>query len=131
MRAMIQALLLVGLAAPAFAQAPLSAAEFERFATGRTLSYALGGQTFGTERYLPGRRVVWAFEGDECQYGRWYPQDDQICFAYDGEEPQCWTFWEDGGGLAARYMNHPDGGGLSEVTRATEPLHCPGPEVGV
>jgi len=119
------------LAGTASAQTSITAEQFESYATGRTLSYAAGGQVFGTEQYLPNRRVVWAFEGEDCQYGRWYPQDDQICFAYQDGEPQCWTFWKKGKGLAARYMNDSVGMELSEVSRSSEPLDCPGPDVGV
>ena len=39
----------------------MSAAEFEAYTTGKTLSYAEAGQPYGVESYLPGRRVVWAF----------------------------------------------------------------------
>lgn len=127
---MLKAIPFLFLALPAAAQAPLTAEEFEAYATGKTLSYALGGQVFGTEQYLPGRRVVWAFEGSDCQYGRWYPQGEQICFAYEDGEPQCWVFARDGSGLSARYMNDP-GLQLSEVAQSPEPLTCPGPDVGV
>lgn len=128
------------LAVPAFwsapvaaaAQEPLSAEEFEAYATGKTLSYAQGAEIWGTEQYLPGRRVVWAFSADECQYGRWFPQGEQICFLYDNDlEPQCWTFWRQGEGLRARFAGNPDGTELAEVGQSDEPLACPGPDLGV
>ncbi len=121
------------IASPAFAQdAPMTAAEFEAYSTGRTLSFAQYGTVFGTEQYLPGRRVMWAFEGGECQEGFWYPQDEQICFAYvGGEFPQCWTFWKGDTGLRAKFAGDPDGTELSEVGKSAKPLNCPGPDVGV
>lgn len=115
----------------AAAQEPMSAEEFEAYATGKTLSYAQGSEIWGTEQYLPGRRVVWAFSADECQYGRWFPQGDQICFLYESDvEPQCWTFWRQGSGLRARFAGTPDATELAEVDQTEEPLACPGPDVG-
>ena len=109
----------------------MTAEEFEAYATGKTLSYAQGAEIWGTEQYLPGRRVVWAFSADECQYGTWYPQGDEICFVYDNDPtPQCWTFWKQGSGLRARFMGDPDGTELAEVDQSDEPLACPGPDVG-
>lgn len=128
---MLKAIPFLLLAGTASAQVPLTAEEFESYATGKTLSYAMAGHVFGTEQYMPGRRVVWAFEGEDCQYGRWYPQGDQICFAYGTGEPQCWTFTQNGAGLSARYMNDPAGMELSEVERSAKPLNCPGPDIGV
>ena len=115
----------------AAAQEPMTAEEFDAYATGKTLSYAQGAEIWGTEQYLPGRRVVWAFSADECQYGTWYPQGDEICFVYDNDPtPQCWTFWKQGSGLRARFMGDPDGTELAEVDQSDEPLACPGPDVG-
>ncbi|WP_128254474.1 hypothetical protein [Falsirhodobacter deserti] len=131
MRAVFGAMMIAGICGPVAAQSPLTAEAFEEYATNRTLSYASDGRVFGTEQYLPGRRVVWAFQGEQCQYGRWYPQDEQICFVYETGEPQCWTFWHDGTGLSARFMNEPAGTELSEVSRSEKPLFCPGPQVGV
>jgi hypothetical protein len=115
----------------AAAQEPMTAEEFEAYATGKTLSYAQGAEIWGTEQYLPGRRVVWAFSEDECQYGTWYQQGENICFVYDNDPtPQCWTFWRQGDGLRARFEGNPDGTELAEVGQSEEPLACPGPDVG-
>jgi hypothetical protein len=114
------------------ADVPLSADEFEAFSTGRTLSYALGGQVYGTEQYLPGRRVLWAFEGEECREGRWYDADPQICFVYElGSTPQCWTYFRDDGGLKALFAGDPPGSQAASVADVPGPLDCPGPQVGV
>ena len=40
---------------------PVTGPEFDAYVTGRTLTYAAAGQIYGTEAYLPGRRVIWAF----------------------------------------------------------------------
>ena len=51
---------------------PMTGAEFEAATTGRTLYYNSAGQAYGVEQYLPGRRVIWAFVGDDCRKGNWY-----------------------------------------------------------
>lgn len=125
--------LLALLPVAALAEAPLTAEEFETYAEGKTLTYAEGGEVFGTEQYLPGRRVRWAFTSDICQEGTWYQQGEQICFAYDGapDGPHCWTFWRAGGRLKARFAGDPDARELTEVAQSQTPLRCPGPDVGV
>lgn len=129
-------LLLLLLSGPACAETrtapPMSAEAFEAYTTGKTMTYAQGGEIFGTEQYLPGRRVRWAFTQDECKIGHWYPQDDLICFVYEDQaQPQCWLFWQDQNGLGARFNNDPEGTELSEVRQTPEPMACAGPDVGV
>lgn len=132
------ALVLAALAAlPALAQEsvspPMSAAEFDRYATGKTLFYATRGQAYGAEQYLPGRRVIWTFLDGDCAEGEWYEASGLICFRYDREplDPQCWSFFEAPSGLVARYENDPGQTELIEVEQSREPLICTGPEVGV
>ncbi len=116
---------------PAAAERPMTATEFESYVTGKTLHYGSLGSAYGTEQYLPNRRVYWAYIEDECQEGVWYPEGDQICFVYDYDPtPQCWTFWKREGGLAARFQNDPEGTYLYEVKQSKEPLRCLGPKVG-
>lgn len=111
---------------------PLTGAEFESYATGKTLTYALQGTVWGTEQYLPGRRVIWAFEGEDCKRGSWYEQAGSICFLYeDRDDAQCWQFFNDGTGLRAQFAGDPAGAPLSELAQSTEPMPCPGPDVGV
>lgn len=131
MRAVTLALCLVAL--PATAQDPaMSAAEFEAYATGKTLTYAREGQIWGTEQYLPGRRVIWAFTEDECKDGTWYEDGPAICFLYQDEpDPQCWYFYLGANGLNARYQGDPDDAPLSEVAQTNGPMPCMGPDVGV
>lgn len=113
--------------------APMTAEEFERYVTGRTLTYAESGQIYGIEQYLPSRRVRWAFAGDACQDGIWYAEGPLICFVYEAEpEPQCWSFFlAPGGGLNARFENGDGALTLYEARNADAPLYCPGPGVGV
>jgi len=119
-------------AAPPAAGAPLDVAEFERLTTGKTFFYTRNGQSYGAEQYLPGRRVVWAFTGDDCLKGTWFPVGDSICFVYDGKpDPQCWRFAEGGGGLEARYAGDPSGLPLIARQSSPEPMACMGPDVGV
>ncbi len=119
--AAVLALLLSPLAA--MAQSPMTAAEFEAYATGKTLTYAQDGRVFGTEQYLPDRRVRWAFTAQECQEGHWYEADGQICFVYETEaDPQCWQFWQDGGRLRARFAGDPEGTELAATIAKGPPL---------
>lgn len=118
---------------PAAAQeTPMTAAEFEAFVTGRTLSYGRAGEApYGTEEYLPGRQVRWAFTGEECRDGFWYDDGPLICFVYeDNPEPQCWRFFEGPGGLRADFAGR-DGAPVYQVQESEEPLFCPGPQIGV
>lgn len=111
---------------------PLSATEFEARTTGRTLTYSLGNQTFGTEQYMPGRRVIWAFTGQGCQRGTWEEVGGHICFRYDdGEDPACWQFFDQAGRLTARLDGDAEGVALTETEDSAEPLSCPGPDLGV
>lgn len=111
--------------------APLTADEFEAYVTGRTLYYSSQGTAYGAEQYLEGRRVIWSFLDGECQQGFWYEEGEQICFLYESDlAPQCWTFWKDGTGLAARFENDPSATELYEVGQSDKPLVCPGPDVG-
>lgn len=128
-------LLLVALlaATPALAEdPPMTAADFDAYVTGKTLTYSQFGSIFGTEEYLPGRKVRWAFTEDICQYGSWYEDAGNICFVYEYDpDPHCWTFWKDGATLRALSVNDAPGSELSEVAQTDQPLACAGPDVGV
>ncbi|MBV0913993.1 hypothetical protein [Anianabacter salinae] len=130
MRHLVAALLIAPTAL--MAETPMTASEFEAYVTGKTLTYAEGGIVYGIEEYLPNRRVRWAFTEDECREGEWFEAGEAICFVYeDNLEPQCWTFYDRPGGLAAKFENVDDGRELYEIGQSPEPLFCPGPEVGV
>ncbi|WP_373353861.1 hypothetical protein [Pseudoroseicyclus sp. CXY001] len=122
--ALCPALLALLVAGPATAE-PMSAEEFEAYVTGKTFGYASGGEPYGVERYTEGRRVLWAFVGDECVEGEWYPRGEDICFFYpDFDDEQCWQFELSGGGLTARFTGEGATGMVYSVSEA--PLICPG-----
>lgn len=109
----------------------MGAAEFERYTQGRTLFYAQDGETYGAERYLPGRRVVWSFLDGKCKEGRWYEEAGLICFIYEDQAgPQCWSFSRGASGLIAEFA---DGGApaLYEAEDTGAEMICLGPEIGV
>lgn len=133
---LIAAPLIVGLlplASAGAAETPITAAEFEAYVTGKTLTYASSGEVWGAEQYRAGRSVTWAFTGQPCQNGTWYDNgNNEICFVYNAEEgPQCWHFFKDSAGLRAQFVGDPEGTPLSEVAQSNAPLICPGPDVGV
>ena len=101
MRAFLLALVLA--ATPALAETPLDANSFDAATVGQTVTYDYGDGVFGTEEYLEGRRVRWAFEGDLCIYGVWYQRDDQICFEYENDPtPACWLYFLENGKIRGR-----------------------------
>ncbi|MDP2086048.1 MAG: hypothetical protein Q8K20_12680 [Gemmobacter sp.] len=128
--------MILGLAAatpmPGQAETLLDGAAFEARVTGQTLAFESGGQAYGYEQYLPGRRVLWAFAGGPCRAGRWFePDPGRICFVYEHDpEPQCWAFFDDEGRIRARFEGSAPGDDLIETARSSAPLHCPGPDVG-
>ncbi|MCH2065881.1 hypothetical protein [Shimia sp.] len=122
------------LSSAAAAQDAMSAAEFEAYVSGKTLFYEADGRRYGVEEYLSDRRVRWAFlDGSgQCKDGYWYEDAGQICFVYeDTPGPQCWSFYEDGRGLSAKFENEPDGRLLYEIEDSSEEMLCLGPDVGV
>lgn len=134
MRHIVLSITLTLAVAPAHALdsgAPLTAEEFEAYTTGQTLTFATDGTAYGIEQYLPGRRVIWAFVGEECREGVWFPLGPQICFEYDAEPGRlhCWSFFQGQEGLIAR-SEGVGGSDLVEVQRSPEPMFCPGPDVG-
>lgn len=122
---------LPGLTPVAQAETPMTAAQFEAYATGKTLSYAQGAEVWGSEQYLPDRKVIWAFTQDDCQYGQWFEDAGNICFVYENDPaPQCWRFFQNAAGLRAELVDDPDSTALSEVRQSRDPLQCNGPDVG-
>lgn len=110
---------------------PLTPSEFSAYAVGRTLSYAANGEVWGQEQYLADNQVMWAFTGQDCQFGQWYPQGNAICFVYAGDDiPKCWNFYLGAGGLIAELIGDTSATPLSEVGKSTEPLECAGPMIG-
>lgn len=129
MRAACLALVLM---TPAFAETPITAEEFEAHVTGKTLTYQQYEGVFGIEEYLEGRKVRWSTAPNECLYGTWYPQGENICFVYEYDpNPACWTFWMEGGALVALSTSGLPGEELHETNASNQGLPCPGPDVGV
>ncbi len=125
-------LILTLLASPVLAQGMMTAEEFDAYTEGKTFTYGSLGAPYGTEQYLPNRRVRWSFLDRRCQEGEWYEEDGLICFVYDTEpDPQCWSFRRDADGLIAQFENDPGMTELYEVERSEEPLMCIGPDIGV
>ncbi|MEP2784200.1 MAG: hypothetical protein ABJO67_07430 [Pseudoruegeria sp.] len=115
-----------------FAQEALSPDAFDRYTRGKTIFFNLLGTEFGAEQYFPNRRVIWAYADGTCIDGQWYVEQEQICFVYDGQiEPQCWSFFLQGGRLKALFENDPEQTTLYELRKTEGPLICPGPNVGV
>lgn len=126
------ALLAFLFATPSLADTPISASEFEAHVTGKTITYQQFDTLFGIEEYLPDRKVRWSTAPNECQYGSWYPEGQDICFVYEYDPtPACWTFWMRGGTLVALSTTGLPGEELHEVQAGTQGLPCPGPDVGV
>jgi hypothetical protein len=114
------------------ADAPLTPEQFDALSVGRTFFYNSGGQSYGAEQYLPGRKVIWAFTGDDCRKGEWYAEGQFICFVYDDEpDPQCWTFHNGMDGLTAVFRGETDNQPLVAIEQSPEPMKCMGPNVGV
>ena len=124
-------LALLLLASPALADPPITAGEFESHVTGKTLTYRQFGSLFGIEEYLPGRKVRWSTAPNECLYGSWYPEGENICFVYEYDPtPACWTFWLKDGALVALSTSGAAGEELHETEASDQGLPCPGPDVG-
>lgn len=111
---------------------PMTGAEFDAYTLGQTLTFGVDGVPYGIEQYLPNQRVLWSFIGEECREGSWFEAAPQICFVYDDEPGRlhCWTFYDTGNGLRARFGDDPEGTELIEVLRSPAPMMCEGPLVG-
>jgi len=114
------------LASPASAQETMNAEAFDAYVTGRTITFRTANNpSYGVERYLPGRRVIWsAFDGT-CQYGVWFESKGDICFRYDGDpENKCWTIYDAPAGLRGVFTTRPDTTVIYEVADREDPLIC-------
>lgn len=128
----LRSIILLATVTTAHAETPMGPAEFDAYTTGRTLFFARDGQSYGAERYLPGRRVQWSFLDGQCKDGRWYPEGDHICFVYeDDPDPHCWQFTRSPQGLKAQFQDDGQSAPLYEALETDEEMLCLGPEVGV
>ncbi len=114
------------LATPLAAQSPMSGEAFDKYATGRTLTFGLpDGTTFGVEQYLPDRRVIWSPLDGTCTDGIWYEDDTNICFLYENDpEPKCWEVFRTPKGIRAEFTNRPSTTVLFEAVEDPAPLIC-------
>jgi hypothetical protein len=135
------ALFMVSLSALACsAQNALNAATFQELTEGRSFLYLDSGQPYGAEEYLPNRQVRWSFLNGQCVAGFWYPQEDAICFVYEGlDGPQCWRFSlseaENRDKIIAHYLiegdHTPTATRKYEMESSSQYPRCTGPGVGV
>ena len=128
MRVLLCLLLMVS---PSWAETPMTTEEFENYVHGKTLSYAQQGRAFGVEQYFDDRRVIWAFANGLCQSGVWYPQNGNICFDYENEDPVCWNFFAVGDGMRARMPGNDPANDLSVVGQSDQHIDCVPPGLGV
>lgn len=121
-------------ALPAAAERVVSAAEFEAMVSGQTVYFERHGQSYGSEQYFPDKRVIWAFEGGQCNRGIWFENTaGEICFVYESNPvPQCWHFLEmPSGGFQARAIGAPPSDDLVRSGQDDVPIDCPLPDLGV
>lgn len=122
------------MAAATWADEPLSGPEFDAYTQGKTMTYAQGGTVWGREQYLPGARVIWAFEGQDCKRGAWHEAaPGLICFAYQDNpaDLECWRFFHREGKLFAQPDGADNAAPLAAIEETNAPLACPGPDLGV
>ena len=123
--------LALALTAGTAAAQPMTPEEFEAFATGRTLDYAVDGRVLGSEAYFPDRTVRDADTGGPCRSGFWDPDGPAVCFVYDSSDQRhCWLYWREGDAVLAKPVLAASDAPAQTVTPASSPLSC-APEVGV
>jgi len=118
--------LCLALASPALAQDGMTGEEFDAYVTGRTITFSTAtNPSFGVERYLPGRRVMWSTFDGICQYGVWFESKGDICFRYEGDpEHKCWTIFEEPDGLRGVFTTRPNSTVIFEERDREDPLIC-------
>lgn len=119
-------LLVLTLASPAVAQDGMTGAEFDAYVTGRTITFRTYlNPSYGIERYLPGRRVMWSTFDGICQYGVWFESKGDICFRYEHDpEHKCWTIYDEPGGLRGVFTTRPNTTVIYEIPDREDPLIC-------
>ncbi len=123
-------------ALPAHAEALLTGEAFQAYIARDTITYGYSTGAEGTADYGPDRTLRWAFKGQPCIDGIWFPRGDEICFAFeDGALSACWhlTLGPDGlqGTATELASGSHDPLAIFETGRSTDPLSCPAPLVGV
>ena len=118
--------LMILLATPAMAQDTMDAADFDAHVTGRTITFLTpDNPSYGIERYMPGRRVMWSSFDGTCQYGVWFESKGQICFRYEGDpEHKCWLMYDEPGGMRGVYTTRLPATVIFEDPERDDPLVC-------
>lgn len=65
---------------------------FRALVEGQTVHYTLNGEYYGSERFYGNDRATWQFPGGNCEDGRFWSSENEICFYYGSES--CWTVME-------------------------------------
>lgn len=126
------ALVASALSTSALAEEWLPPAKFQAMVEGKATVVADAyGDSFGTEYFLPGRRVIWQYSSDKsCLFGTYAPQRDAICYTYDtydGGLANCLRYRPDGAGLAGVEWNDGIEGETFTLTITdSKPPNCPG-----
>ncbi|WP_134013876.1 hypothetical protein [Litoreibacter halocynthiae] len=124
--------LLALIACPAQAETKMTPSQFETFTRDTTVFFNRHDAPYGAEQYLRDRRVIWSFLDGTCQRGIWFGEGDEICFLYDDQpDALCWYFFDDGVRQSARIVGDDPADDLVVVGKSSDPLVCPGPDVGV
>jgi hypothetical protein len=117
----------------AAAETPMTAEDFEAYVGTSTITYDYGEGLFGQADYHANRTLSWAFEGEPCMTGKWYPDGDHLCFVFqdDPEASACWNFYKRENSIFGRTVGREDEVEIFGVEKSALPLICDVPEVGV
>lgn len=135
----VLAFLLICLPALAAAQSELlDPTEFGANAVGQTYWFSENGVHYGAEQYFNDQTTVWQDREGNCKKGRWWAEDQAMCFAYeDDPSPDCWVMWEtDDGRILIESLRPLEGADdralvLELIRRTPLPISCTGPLLGV
>ncbi|WP_424927469.1 hypothetical protein [Amaricoccus tamworthensis] len=111
----------------------VTAEEFARRVSGRTVHFTWNGEYFGSEQYYRSGRALWRFASGLCQEGFWEFDGGHVCFSYVGDpERMCWRTGVENGRIYATQVeaSGEDGITLTESHSDDSDLPCPGPLVG-
>lgn len=98
MKRSLLALAFALVAAPALADKHwMSTEAFEAYVSGRAVQLITQtGELFGTEYFLPKRKVVFVEAGTtECLTGSWAPRGDLVCYTYAGGFGSCLRYYQE------------------------------------
>ncbi|MGB8814943.1 MAG: hypothetical protein WCC57_17325 [Paracoccaceae bacterium] len=109
----------------AHADTNMTATAFDAFSAGKILHYTTNGKDYGAEQYLPDRTVIWFTPEDGCIKGKWFEQDQRICFVYeDKPDLSCWQFQQTENGLRGTLDGDPADAPETMLTPSDAALIC-------